>query len=144
MSKNLNIDIAAMLNQLTPEMQAQMQALLQNMVKGGQNAVVPQAEPQKKNFESLYKKDYSCITSKEDILSDSLYDELYGGLYEDYPGSKTVARADISTVEYRLSEKAKAIGGTELQRFFRKRSGEEKKRRKKEYEEKRRKKAWCT
>lgn len=89
MSENLNIDVAAMLNQLPPEVQA-----LINMIKGGQNAAVPQAGPQKKNFESLYKKDYSCITSKEDILSDGLYDEVYGGLYEDYPGSKTVARAD--------------------------------------------------
>ena len=138
MSENLNIDVAAMLNQLPPEMQKQMQTFI-NIMKGGQNAVVPQAGPQKKNFESLYKKDYSCITSKEDILSDGLYDEVYGGLYEDYPGSKTVARADISTVEYILSEKAKAIGGTELQRFFKRRSSEERKRRKKEYEEKRRK-----
>lgn len=140
MSENLNIDVAAMLNQLPPEMQKQMQTFI-NIMKGGQNAVVPQAGPQKKNFESLYKKDYSCITSKEDILSDGLYDEVYGGLYEDYPGSKTVARADISTVEYILSEKAKAIGGTELQRFFKRRSSEERKRRKKEYEEKRRKNA---
>ena len=49
MSENLNIDITAMLNQLTPEMQkqiqAQMQALIINMMKGGQNAVVPKAGP---------------------------------------------------------------------------------------------------
>lgn len=37
MSENLNIDVAAMLNQLPPE----MQALIINMIKGGQNAVVP-------------------------------------------------------------------------------------------------------
>lgn len=48
MSENLNIDVAAMLNQLPPEMQKQMQAQMQtfiNIMKGGQNAVVPQAGP---------------------------------------------------------------------------------------------------
>ena len=72
MSENLNIDVAAMLNQFPPEMQEQIQAFIINMMKGGQNAAVPQAGLQKKNFESLSKKDYSCITSKEDILSDGL------------------------------------------------------------------------
>ena len=44
MSENLNIDVAAMLNQLPPEMQKQMQTFI-NIMKGGQNAVVPQAGP---------------------------------------------------------------------------------------------------
>ncbi len=44
MSENLNID-AAMLNQLPPE----VQALIINMIKGGQNAAVPQAGPSEMN-----------------------------------------------------------------------------------------------
>ena len=58
MSENLNIDVAAMLNQFPPEMQKQMQAQMQtfiNIMKGGQNAVVPQAGP------SAIKKKYRRI-----------------------------------------------------------------------------------
>lgn len=48
MSENLNID-AAMLNQLPPE----VQALIINMIKGGQNAAVPQAEPSEMNKKEI-------------------------------------------------------------------------------------------
>lgn len=48
MSENLNID-AAMLNQLPPE----VQALIINMIKGGQNAAVPQAGPSEMNKKEI-------------------------------------------------------------------------------------------
>lgn len=127
MNKSLNIDTAAMHNQMTPEMRTLLEDILQN----GRAASL---KPQDKDYSSLEKRDVSCVTSEEDYKEERMYLKLYGGLYEDIAGG-VVARSDISTVEYMLEEKAKEIKGAGLQRLFRKKCTETKRRMKAEYEQ---------
>lgn len=135
MSENLNIDMAAMLRQMTPEMQVRMQVLMQNMLQEGGRVTVQQIPaPIPKDYSSLEKQDVSCITCKKDFLDEGLYKEVYSGLYKDIAGG-TVARADISNVEYLLSEKAYELGKTKLERPFKKKASEYKKQMKQEYNE---------
>lgn len=104
-----------------------LNAMMQQAAGGGQAAVPEEKEEkkeEKKNFTGLQKKDLSCITCKEDFFNGELYQTLYGNLYSSYPGNPHVAHADISTVEYMLSEKAKQIGKTELQKLFKKKCTE--------------------
>ena len=133
MSESLNIDMAAMLNQMTPEMRALMLDILQK----GQAAVAEKTalpEPCDKDYSSLEKRDVSCITSKEDFFDERMYVKVYRGLYEDIAGG-VVARCDIPTVEYLLSEKAKEIGKTDLQKLFKSKASAYKKRMKQEFEQ---------
>lgn len=104
MSENLNIDVAAMLNQLPPE----MQALIINMIKGGQNAVVPQAGPSAINkkeipenpglqdYTELYcdcfkKGEIGCVTRAEQFSDSDMYRILFsvncGEIRRNGPGS---------------------------------------------------------
>lgn len=104
-----------------------LNTMMQQAAGGGQAAVPEEKEEkkeEKKNFTGLQKQDLSCITCKEDFFNGELYQTLYGNLYSSYPGNPNVAHADISTVEYMLSEKAKQIGKTELQKLFKRKCTE--------------------
>lgn len=104
-----------------------LNAMMQQAAGGGQVAVPEEKEEkkdEKKDYRALQKQDLSCITCKEDFFNGELYQTLYGNLYSSYPGNPNVAHADISTVEYMLSEKAKEIGKTELQKLFKKKCTE--------------------
>ncbi len=131
--KNAGIDVPQ-------SMMDSLNAMMQQAAGGGQVAVPEEEEEkkdEKKNFTGLQKRDLSCITRKDDFFNEELYQALYGNLYGSYPGNPNVARADISTVEYMLSEKAKEIGKTELQKLFKKKCTEIKAELKAENEQKR-------
>lgn len=117
-----------------------LNAMMQQAAGGGQVAVPEEKEEvkqeTKKDYKVLQKKDLSCITDKEDFFNGDLYQTLYGNLYSSYPGNSNVAHADISTVEYMLSEKAKEIGKTELQKLFKRKCTEKKAELKAENEQK--------
>lgn len=137
--KVAGIDIPqSMMNSLNAMMQ---QAAEKEKAAEKEQAAVPDLErpeinkEKKRDYIKLKKKDLSCVTGKEDFLNSELYQTLYGSLYNNYPGCPSVARADISAVEYMLGEKAKEYGRTELQKFFKKRCTEEKNRMKAEFEQ---------
>lgn len=118
--KNAGIDVPQ-------SMMDSLNAMMQQAAGGGQVAVPEEKEDkkeEKKNFTGLQKRDLSCITCKDDFFNGDLYQTLYGNLYSSYPGNPHVAHADISTVEYMLSEKAKQIGKTELQKLFKRKCTE--------------------
>lgn len=124
MSENLNIDVAAMLNQLPLE----MQALIINMIKGGQNAVVPQAGPSAINkkeipenpglqdYTELYcdcfkKGEIGCVTRAEQFSDSDMYRILF---------SVNCGEIRRNEVQYRLEMLAKELGGMALVRYFKK------------------------
>lgn len=131
MSENLNIDVEAMLNQLPPEMQKQMQAQMQtfiNIMKGGQNAVVPQAGPSAINkkeipenpglqdYTELYcdcfkKGEIGCVTRAEQFSDSDMYRILF---------SVNCGEIRRNEVQYRLEMLAKELGGMALVRYFKK------------------------
>lgn len=134
--KNAGIDVSQ-------SMMDSLNAMMQQAAGGGQ-AAVPEKEIKKdknaeikKNFTGLQKRDLSCITRKDDFFNSELYQTLYGNLYSSYPGNPNVAHSDISTVEYMLSERAKEIGKTELQKLFKRKCTEKKAELKAENEQKR-------
>lgn len=123
MSENLNID-AAMLNQLPPE----VQALIINMIKGGQNAAVPQAGPSEMNkkeipenpglqdYTELYcdcfkKGKIGCVTRAEQFGDSDMYRILF---------SVDCGEIRRNEVQYQLEMLAKELGGTALAGISRK------------------------
>ena len=133
MSESLNIDMATMLDQMTPEMRTLMLDILQKGQAAAAGKTARQ-EQQDKDYSSLEKQDVSCINSREDFFAEKMYAKVYGGLYEDIAGG-LVARCDIPTVEYLLSDKAKEIGKTDLLKLFKSKASAYKKRMKLEYEQ---------
>ena len=123
MSENLNID-AAMLNQLPPE----VKALIINMIKGGQKAAVPQAEPSEMNkkeipenpglqdYTELYcdcfkKGKIGCVTRAEQFGDSDMYRILF---------SVDCGEIRRNEVQYQLEMLAKELGGTALAHKFQK------------------------
>ena len=125
MSENLNIDEAAMLNQLPPEMQAQMQAIIINMLKGGQDAGKElsainkkeiQENPELQDYTELYcdcikKGEIGCVTRAEQFDDLDMYRILFSVNCEEIERNK---------VQRQLEMRAKELGGTALAQYFRK------------------------
>ena len=125
MSENLNIDVAAMLNQLPPEMQAQMQAIIVNMMKGGQDAVKElstinkkeiQENPGLQDYTELYyncfkKGEIVCVTRAEQFSDSDMYRILF---------SINCGEIRRNKLQYQLELLAKKLGGTALVQHFKK------------------------
>lgn len=97
-------------------------------------------EDDNRKYDPLCRGDVSCITSESDFEGDAIYRILYSGLYADYAGG-VVPRSMVSDVEHKIEQKAKEIGKTDLQRFFRKKAKEKKQMLKNEAEKERKKEA---
>lgn len=125
MSENLNIDVATMLNQLPPEVQAHPEIqMMMSMIQQAGQAAKPEIKKEKimtpegveievydtgSYYEFFNEGKIGCVTKKEQFYDEKLYTTLYNLSCGD------IRRNNVISL---LEDKAKELGGTALTQHF--------------------------